>query len=161
MRYVALVGAFERDNFGDVACAAITAKVLQPLPVLRAGMLSADMRATGSGPVAAARALRPSPAAIVFCGGETLACDAADGLAMNLDERHATAFLSMPPQARARGVRATTLADEFSFAYVLRADQMLPLSADAPLIYHSVGGTNLAEVAQRRELRQELQTSLR
>ena len=166
MRYVILVGACERDNFGDIACAEITAKVLQPFPVLKAAMLSSDMRAYGGGFVVSAGALKRVSArsigiaAVVFCGGETLGCDATGGLVMNLPGHDAGTLLGMPEPWRARALCATVVGAA-PFAYVLHPDDILAApNNDAPLIYHSVGGTRLADVAREPELCGPLQAAL-
>src|SRR5262249_17618983 len=89
-------------------------------------------------------------AAVVVCGGETLGCDATGGLAMNLPGQDAGALLGMPKPWRARALSATVMGAA-PFAYVLHPDDILSApSDDAPLIYHSVGGARLADLARRR-----------
>jgi hypothetical protein len=168
MPYAALVGAHDRDNFGDLAYSAIIAKILQPLPVLRLGMLSRDMQPFGGGVVVAASALKRTVArferatAVIFFGGETLACDVRSTLAMNLAPDHARAFCRMTPQTQARVVRATTMAQAASIGYVLHPDDLYPRpNSDVPFVYHSVGGTTLASLARQPDVLQVVQANLR
>jgi len=78
--YVALVGAFERDNFGDLLFLLVTERLLAPWPTVALGLLSADLSkqcdrqiiSTSSWFQVSQNCL---PRAIVFAGGETLTCD--------------------------------------------------------------------------------------
>jgi Polysaccharide pyruvyl transferase len=168
MPFAILIGAHERDNFGDISSSAVTAKMLRPISILKAGMMSSDMRAAGGELVVATGALKrsleklPPVCATVYFGGETLACDACSGLSMNLSEGDANRFLQMPPEMRARAIRGMAMQSAESLAYVQRAGDIFPdQSIDTPLIYHSVGGTALSQVTKDTKLRDSLQSSLR
>lgn len=168
MRFAILIGAHERDNFGDIACSAIMARVLRPLPSLKAGMMSSDMRAYGGDLVLSARALKSitselgSASAIVFTGGETLACDARSGLAMNLANRDAARFVRLPHAPQERVVRSLTGGAFATPAYVLHADEVLPSSRkDVAVVFHSVGGTDLAAFVKWNEQRRTIEYNLK
>jgi hypothetical protein len=168
MRFAVLIGAHERDNFGDIASSAIMARVLRPLPIVNASILSSDARGLGGEVVVAARALKLIPRklgyanAVIFFGGETLACDARGGLAMNLAEPEAGVFVRLKREMQARAFRAMTAGDFEAPAYVLPADDVLPRwNKGAPIIYHSVGGTELATFVKRGEHRRTLETHLK
>lgn len=168
MRFAVLIGAHERDNFGDIASSAIMARVLRPLPTVNASILSRDTRDLGGNVVVAARALKLIPRAlgsanaVIFFGGETLACDARGGLAMNLTEREVGVFVRLKREIQARAFHAMTAGDFASPAYVMPADDVLPRwNKDTPIIYHSVGGTELASFVKRDEHHRTLETHLK
>lgn len=168
MRFAVLIGAHERDNFGDIASSAIMARVLRPLPTLNASILSRDSSDLGGEVVVAARALKRLPRAlgaanaVIFFGGETLACDARGGLAMNLAEREAGVFVRMKRENQARAFDVMTAEDFASPAYVLPAEDVLPSwNKDAPIVYHSVGGTDIGSFAKMGEHRDALETHLK
>ena len=168
MPFAILIGAHERDNFGDISSSAVTAKILRPLSVLRAGMISSDMRACGGELVVATGALKtgleklPPVCATIYFGGETLACSASCGLSMNLSESEANRFLQMRPEMRARAIRGMAMQSAEALPYVQQARDLFPdQSMDTPIIYHSVGGTALSQVANDTKLRDSLESSLR
>lgn len=168
MRFAVLIGAHERDNFGDIACSAIMARILRPLPTLKASIISSDMRASGGDLVLPARALSAIPAelgsasAVVFFGGETLACDARSALAMNLGNRDATEFLRLPHAPQERMVRGLTGGNFATPAYVLCSEEVLPASnKDAAIIYHSVGGVELPGFVKWDEQRRTAERNLK
>lgn len=169
MRFAVLIGAHERDNFGDIASSAIMARVLRPLPTLNASILSRDSSDLGGEVVVAARALKRIPRAlgaaanaVIFFGGETLACDVRGGLAMNLGGREAGVFVRMKRDNQARAFDVMTAGEFASPAYVLPADDVLPSwNKNAPIIYHSVGGTDLGSFVKMGEHRSALESHLK
>jgi hypothetical protein len=126
------------------------------------------MRAAGGDLVVATGALKrsleklPPVCATIYFGGETLACDACCGLSMNLLEADANRLLHMSADMRAHAIRVMAMQSAESLAYVRRPEDLFPdQSMNKPVIYHSVGGTTLSQMAKDVNLRESLECSLR
>ncbi len=104
-QYIAALGAYERDNFGDALLFKVTEKLLHPWPVVPLTLFSQDMHAEGVGDVLSLSAWLDScadaaPAAILCVGGEVLTCELKNALSVDWPDEMSTLYAQLPPEKR-------------------------------------------------------------
>jgi hypothetical protein len=137
---ILLVGAFERDNFGDSLFLALTRKLLEPAFTVAASVLSADMTAVSDTRVMSFdAALRARPwDAVWVVGGEVGGVTVSDAMPMSLPEPEGGWYEELPADDRAAFDAVASGLDSTASAYIPDLDRY-PLARDAALILHSVG----------------------
>jgi polysaccharide pyruvyl transferase WcaK-like protein len=96
--YVALLGAYERDNFGDILFLKVCMKLLYPWPVVPLSVLSRNMHAEGAGTIVSASAWFDCcedsflPKALIVAGGEVLNCPVSVALKYDIDKVRSQSF---------------------------------------------------------------------
>lgn len=162
--YVALIGAYERDNFGDILFLHINKHLLSPWPVEPLGLVSADMTTENGGYITSASSWFDVsgdflPRAVLFAGGEVLTCDLHSALAFTVSEEVADLYSRLRKSdkeyiAKEIGWRSTAM------PYAGTSD--LCNKAHLQTIafgYNSIGGTQLRPSTED-PLLAELKTSL-
>lgn len=147
--YVALIGAYERDNFGDILFLKVCEKLLAPWPVVSLSLQSNNMFSEGSGAVISASAWFDCcqddflPAALIVVGGEVLACSLSDALSCDIDATLSDAFNAMAQENKTRlGQLIAWRSGEL--AYVPSPRRFLnPDNQAIPIALNSVGGSGL------------------
>lgn len=147
--YVALIGAYERDNFGDILFLKVCEKLLAPWPLVPLSFQSNNMFVEGSGAVISASAWFDCcqddflPAAIIVAGGEVLTCAVSDALSCDIDPTLIDALNAVDQLNKTRlGQIIAWRSGEF--AYVPNSSKFLnPNNQAIPIALNSIGGTEL------------------
>ena len=96
--YLALLGAYERDNFGDILFLKVCMKLLEPWPVVPLSLVSRNMRTEGADTVISASAWFDCcqevflPKALIVAGGEVLNCPISAALSFDIDQTRKQSF---------------------------------------------------------------------
>jgi hypothetical protein len=152
---VALFGAFDRHNFGDLLFPHVLAAALPAVRFTHAGLARRDLRAFGGHRVQSLATLRPTH--LVHAGGELLTCSAYEAAVMLLDPAAAA-------RAIARYDHDPAVAAEWA-VHRLGCARRIPyvagrdgLAAGARLVFNAVGGVAWASLpaAARAEARAAL-----
>lgn len=148
--YIALVGAYERDNFGDLLFLEVCKKLLSPWPTVALSLISSDMKPYGGEHVISASAwfectesIFP-PSAAIIVGGEVLDCPLNYSLACDLTKERSDFFSSTPKNVQHR-IGATVAWRSSNLAYVPNfSTSQSPIKA-IPFALNSVGGSTLTK----------------
>ena len=144
---VLLVGAFERDNFGDLLFHLVTRTVLEAsgFEVDAASVISAEVPAVPNYPVLRMHdALRTRAyVAVWVVGGEVGGVRVADALGMSLPEGERQALVGAEPGAQEIVMNFASGMSPDDPAYLPDLNRY-PLNSGATLVVHSVGVSNLA-----------------
>lgn len=147
--YIALIGAYERDNFGDILFLHVNRNLLSPWPLLPLALVSADMTSEGGGYITSASswfdvAHEFLPHAVLIAGGEVLTCDLHSAVAFTISDAQADSYTRLRATdkdliANEIGWRSTGLpyAGTSSLCDGGRLDEIF-------FAYNSIGGTQLA-----------------
>ena len=159
-QYVALSGAFERDNFGDLLFGIVSEKLLHPIPVIRVGLHSRCLREFGSPPVYSARALsaignRLPPIALLCVGGEIFLADLKNAMAFNTPNEDHRLFSEMLPPRQERFAQLAANR-QAGLAYVPWSDPTFALPDSTKILLNSCGGTMLSNTPASAELARTL-----
>jgi len=140
-RDVLLVGAFERDNFGDSLFLLATERLLGPR-CLAASVVSSDMtEVLGRRVVSYDSALTLAPWRLVWVvGGEIGGVTVADALPMSLPDGLGDDYEALSPDDRSRYDSYVSGLDDGAPAYLPELDRY-PLNDRTPLVVASVGLT--------------------
>lgn len=160
-------GAFDRHNFGDLLFAHVAQALLQPQPLLFAGLAGADLRADGGHRLQPVRTLSQElqalqttsggrPPRLIHAGGEILDCDAWQAAVMLLPPQEAQQAI-----ARHGGSRQAQLAwarEQLGMPDLAPYVAGRALFPDALILHNAVGGADLvqAEPALRAEVEAKL-----
>ena len=163
MSYVLLIGAFERDNFGDILFGKVFERIMAPLPCRFASLVGRDMRYCGGDIVFCLGDAMPSleknpPLAVIHCGGQTLSAPTHMTLVFDFDvtriDQAKFAKLSLEEK---RGLVQLITRRDSRLGYVNAKRNLFPgLGTPPPVGYFSVGGA-----PQDPEVRAELHAALR
>jgi polysaccharide pyruvyl transferase WcaK-like protein len=146
-RDVLLVGAYERDNFGDSLFLLATERLLGGR-ALASSVVSSDMTSVlGRRVVSADSALRSAPwRAVWVVGGEVGGVSVREALPMSLPDPLGSDYESLPAEDRARFDEFVSGLDEDAPAYLPELARY-PLARDTQLVVHSVGLTGAEQDA--------------
>jgi hypothetical protein len=140
------LGAYERDNFGDILFLKVTEKLLAPWPVVPLSILSRDMHAEGAGTILSASAwfdccqVEFLPAALIVVGGEVLNCPLPPAFQCDLDPSQVGAYSQVSADDHARIARAVAWRSG-TLAYLPSFENLLDKRGTViPLAINSVGG---------------------
>ena len=141
---VLVIGAFERDNFGDLLFYELTKDYLNTCRIVAGSVIGADMRTLIGTQVYPQNDLLAARAwdAVWVVGGEIGGVTAENALAMSLPELEGEVFdaaSTMGRTALTRYLSDSTLADPAYLPVLSR----FPLNEQTPLILNSVGLSNL------------------
>lgn len=146
--YIALLGAYERDNFGDILFMHVNRRLLSPWPVVPLGLVSSDMTKESGGLVISASAWFDVcgeflPHAIVYVGGEVMTCDLASALAFTVPDKYSEKYSKLNPTekdevARSLSWRSGELPYLDCSKYVFNDGEI-----KVRVAYNSIGGTKL------------------
>lgn len=146
--YIALYGAYERDNFGDILFMHVNARLLSPWPIVPLGLVSADMTRESGAHVVSASAWFDLcgeflPHALIMVGGETLTCDLDSAVAFTVTSQHARAYATLCHEdklsfAKSVSWRSGTL-PYVDYSGFCMGTPRTPFK----VAYNSVGGTQL------------------
>jgi polysaccharide pyruvyl transferase WcaK-like protein len=160
--YILVVGAYERDNFGDLLYPKILERVLSSHRTVKAGLLGRDLTGIGGDAVSSVQdylRTHPShPLAVIHCGGETITCLRKHGVSMDLPP-HILKELSGLYSDCEEEVSTKLAPSENPFAY-LYGPSDLSTARGAPLAFTSIGGTSLPHFAQDAALLSALRGKL-
>lgn len=142
---VLLVGAFERDNFGDLLFYALTKKFLADSQVVAGSIVGADMTTLLGTQVQPHNDLLAAQSwnAVWVVGGEVGGVNTENALAMSLTEPEGAIFDSVGDRGKTALARFLADAARLEPAYLPMLDRF-PLNADTPLVLNSVGLGNMA-----------------
>lgn len=139
-REVLLIGAYERDNFGDLLLYQLTKGYLTECRVVAGSIIGADMAALIGDPVLPYNDLLTARSwdAVWVVGGEVGGVDTGNALTMSLNEHDGQIFDRA--SSHGREVISQYLADSSTIApaYIPQLDRF-PLSNSTPMIVNSVG----------------------
>lgn len=163
MSYVLLIGAFERDNFGDILFGKVFERILAPLPCRFASLIGRDMRYCGGDVVFCLGDAMPAleenpPLAVIHCGGQTLSAPTHMTLVFDFDVTRIdqAKFARLSVEEKRGLVQLITTRDN-RLGYVNGKRNLFPgLAAPPPVGYFSVSGA-----PQDPEVRAELHAALR
>lgn len=163
MSYVLLIGAFERDNFGDILFGKVFERIVAPLPCRFASLVGRDMRYCGGDIVFCLGDAMPEleknpPLAVIHCGGQTLSAPTHMTLVFDLDVTRIdqAKFARLSPEEKRGLVKLITTRDS-RLGYVNAKRNLFPgLGTPPPVGYFSVGGA-----PQDPDVRAELHAALR
>lgn len=145
MTAIAILGAFERDNFGDILFGKIAARILSGVPTVRASLLSADMGDIGGDACVCIDDLvaypETRPAGVLGFGGETLAASLGQAIAFDLPEPEARVIQSLDAEARRRWLALPY--DARPLAYLISPADFGLEPGTFSTAFHSVGGFGL------------------
>lgn len=147
MLNILLIGAFERDNFGDYLFYLLYRKLLGNARVVPAGILFSDQRETIGSLVYPYSHLLQSEKwdAVILAGGELGAVSQEMAIRMCLNAEDEKKFRALPEQDDM--IRFLTGLDAFEPAYLPDLGRY-PLNAETPLLVNSVGIARLALLDQ-------------
>ncbi len=147
--YVALIGAYERDNFGDILFLKVCEKLLAPWPIVPLSFQSNNMYLEGSVAVISASAWFDCcqedflPAALIVAGGEVLTCSVSDALSCDIGPTLSDAFNAMS-QVNKTQLGQIVAWRSGELAYVPESTKFLnPNNQAIPIALNSVGGSGL------------------
>lgn len=137
---VLLIGAYERDNFGDLLFYQLTREYLGDHNIVAGSIIGADMTSLLGTHVYPHNDLLASRAwdLIWVVGGEIGGVDAEGALAMSLDETEGRIFDAAGTEGKHVIARYLSGASAHSPAY-LPVKSKFPLNAQTPLVINSVG----------------------
>lgn len=147
--YLALLGAYERDNFGDILFLKVCRKLLEPWPVVPLSLVSRNMHVEGAGTVVSASAWFDCcqdtflPKALIVAGGEVLNCPVSNALSCDVDITRSKAFYKIDKKNKKKlGELLSWRAGDL--AYVPNSDKLLGVNKHAiSFALNSVGGSSL------------------
>lgn len=146
--YVALIGAYERDNFGDILFLKVSEKLLDPWPVVPLSLLSRNMHLEGAGTVISASAWFDccqddfQPSALIVAGGEVLICPVSDALSCDVDLARGASFHLADAANKTRIQKAISWRSG-DLAYVPDLKKFVdPDKQPIPFALNSIGGNN-------------------
>jgi len=164
--YFLLIGAFERDNFGDMLFPKIIEKYFGSYPAFKAGLVGRDLTHIGGDivvPVNDFFAGREDdlPFAVIHCGGETLTNLKSDGLAMNLAtkvfEEDRGLFSFCQEEISEKLINSVS-----PFSYVYGSEDLAPKAKKKiPTLFISVGGSSLDLLSNNFDILESLKRRLR
>lgn len=145
--HILLIGAYERDNFGDLLFAKVCEKLFSPYQTIKGSLLGRDLTAIGGDQVVSARSYLKTqsqpPQAIIHCGGETLACTKDLAVDMDLDP----SFCNQEQIKHNYHSYTTEIAQSITGTYnpfgYLHHCSDLGVDQSVPMAYLSIGGTGL------------------
>lgn len=146
-RYVALLGAYERDNFGDILFMHVTERLLSPWPTLPLGVISADMSTIGGRQILSASSWFNvcadwPPSALIAVGGEILTCDLESALAFTMPHALASAYVRLAHTDKIQfGERISPGMGAMPYADLTKLASKIPIPIK--IGYNSIGGTQL------------------
>jgi hypothetical protein len=135
-----LVGAFERDNFGDLLFFHVTERFLSGAEVTAASMIGADMTATlGEKVQPFSHLLAAEHWDLVWCvGGEIGGLPVSGAMPMSLAGFEGEVYDRAPVKGQQLIARFLAGADSTEPAYIPSLENF-PLNAETPLILNSIG----------------------
>lgn len=148
--YIALIGAFERDNFGDLLFLEVCRKLLHPWPTVALSLISSDMEAYGGEFVLSASAWFECtestflPSAAITVGGEVLDCPVSYSLACDLSKERSESFKSVPQKVQHQiGLNVAWRSSDL--AYLPNPSRGQTSFKSIPFALNSVGGSTLTK----------------
>ncbi|MDP1902570.1 MAG: polysaccharide pyruvyl transferase family protein [Rubrivivax sp.] len=149
--YIALVGAYERDNFGDILFLNVCRKLLHPWPIVPLSIVSRDMSMEGAGTVISASAWFNScgddflPKSVIVCGGEVLTSSISSAFPGTLDKKKHDLFYRADTTTR-RLLGELISSNSGQLAYVPNLSNLLgPMERDVSFALNSIGGSSLGD----------------
>ena len=147
--YIALYGAYERDNFGDILFLKVAERLLAPWPIVPLSIISGDMIDEADAVVVSGSAWFehcPSdflPSALIVVGGEVLSWSLIDALTSDLDPDERRLFLR--GNSTERAFIAKTMAwRSGNLGYVPMLHQLVGnVRHRIPFALNSVGGAKM------------------
>jgi len=161
-RNIILIGAFERDNLGDILFSKIFKKLLNDYVVINSSLLSNDLTSIGGDRTLSISLLRnknTSPIAVIYCGGETLLCNKKNALRMDMNPVFYKKNLPGLELSINNIIKAIFPAID-TFGYVF-SRQELNIKKEVPIGgYFSVGGSNEDILKKNKSLAIKLKNKL-
>lgn len=152
--YILLIGAYERDNFGDLLFAKIFDRVLNPYPLVYGSLMGRDLTSIGGDCVVSVEDFlkdkkQNPPLAVIHCGGETITTARQDAVSMDLPS-----YIPEPTSEFYRYAQAEIseylIPSKNLFAYLYNhAD--LGQKNNFPIAFTSLGGSSLNEFAGNKK----------
>ncbi|MDJ0337590.1 polysaccharide pyruvyl transferase family protein [Cryobacterium sp. PH31-O1] len=135
-----LIGAYERDNFGDLLFHQLTKSYLTEHRVVAGSIIGADMAALIGDPVLPYNDLLAARSwdAVWVVGGEIGGVDTGNALTMSLNDHDGRVFDRATPQGRAAIAQYLSDSSTTAPAYIPELGRF-PLNSATPLIVNSVG----------------------
>lgn len=147
--YVAIIGAYERDNFGDILFLKVCSKLLEPWPLVPLSLISRNMHEEGGGTIVSASAWFDCckeaflPKAIIVVGGEVLTCPVIDALSCDIDPTRSNS-LHKTDESNKKRLEKLFSWHAGDLAYVPDLVKILgDKKRTVPLALNSVGGSSL------------------
>lgn len=148
--YILVIGAYERDNFGDLLYPKILQRVLPSHRTVKAGLMGRDLTGIGGDPVVSVRHHLQThvshPLAVIHCGGETIACLRNHGVSMDLPPHILKEYRGLYPDCEEEVSQKLLPPSENPFAYLYGPSDLSPASG-TPIAFTSIGGTSLHHFA--------------
>lgn len=149
--YIAVIGAYERDNFGDLLFLEVTTSLLRPFPVVPLSLISRDMTKEGGKTVISSSAWfdvcrdEMSPTAAIVIGGEVLTCSSYDALACDIEGQRNDFFQTLNNATKNR-LKEAICWKAAELAYVPEQSLLAACAnTSLPFALNSVGGSSLKE----------------
>lgn len=148
--YIALIGAYERDNFGDLLFLEVCRKLLDPWPTVALSLISSDMEGYGGECAFSASAWFECtestfpPSAVITVGGEVLDCPVNYSLACDLSKKQSESFKSVPKELQHQ-IGLTVAWRSSDLAYVPNLSTSQASFKSIPFALNSVGGSTLTK----------------
>lgn len=141
--YILLIGAYERDNFGDLLYPKVLDVALSPYRNVKSSLMGRDLTGIGGDPVVSVRdhfrTDAHDPVAVIHCGGETLTCLRTHGVLMDLPPH---ILKELTPGCEEELSQKLLDPCDNPFAY-LYGPSDLSLASGIPIAFTSIGGTSL------------------
>lgn len=143
--YIILIGAFERDNFGDILFPKIYHRVFTDYSFIHVGLLYRDMRDIGGEIVYSIKDLDLlidtfRPIAIICCGGEIIPCDLFSGVMMCVDQFYSEKLSNISHDLKEMLV-SNLVTNKSKLAYMIPERYSNNIIKNYQIIYNSIGAT--------------------
>jgi len=146
--YILLIGAFERENLGDLLFPKIFDKILYPYQTVKGSLMGRDMTSIGGDLVVSAKEYlavmaNNLPQAVIHCGGETITCLKKNGVSMDLPPEifeHDKGLYQFCENEIAKKI----VSSNNPLAYLYNHQDLSPnTKTKFPITFTSVGGSSL------------------
>lgn len=161
-RYILLVGAYDRDNFGDILFPKIYEYFFPGISLVKGGLMGRDLHNIGGYQVVPTKFFLDCqrnnfPLAVIHCGGEILTLPKTSGVSMNLHpDTISRVGKYYPGNEYEIAEKVSSSVGELAYVYDYSKYKQSDGSLPFKLIYNSVGGSDLRKYKDRPDYLSEI-----
>jgi hypothetical protein len=162
--YIILIGAYERDNFGDLLYPKIYEKILGSYITIKTSLIGRNLTENGGDCVVSTRDFLTIqkdflPLAVIHCGGETIPLLKKNAVSMDLPPIPKQ-YENIGPYCEAE-IADKLVSSDNPFGYLFNYRDFMQEKDVFPIAYMSVGGSSLEQKADDSDLLSAVKSKLK